>query len=254
MNLNHLFKYLTTAGLALLMLPCARAEESAASGGPDPAPDAKQGISLMRKHFGDNLPDVTLLNDDGKPVRFKEIVEGHIVVISFFYTNCRGTCPGTNTLMAELRESMAKVFGKSMRFISISVEPEVDTPEAVKEYASFYRKENAHPDTPDWHFLTGSPEDIRKLRHKIGYYEFDQKVDNDPTQHAAMVVIGNQATGRWATIPVGVGKERMENRIRQVTGWTAEQRYAEINAELKKNREAAEAAKKAKTNALASQP
>jgi protein SCO1/2 len=254
MYLNHLSKYLRAAALALLVLPWARAEESAASGRPETAPDAQQAISLMRKHFGDNLPDVSLLNDDGKPVRFKAVVEGHIVVISFFYTNCRGTCPGTNTLMAELRESMAKVFGKSMRFISISVEPEVDTPEAVKEYASFYREASTHPDTPDWHFFTGNPEDIRKLRHKIGYYESDPVIDNDPTQHAAMLVIGNQATGRWATIPVGVGKERMANRIRQVTGWTAEQRYAEINAELKKNREAAAAAQNPKSTATTGQP
>lgn len=255
MNTPDLLKKLTAVVLALLVLPIASAEEPKPVGRPPEATDAERGIALMRKHFGDCLPDVTLLNEEGKPVRFKEVVEGHAVVMSFFYTNCRGTCPGTNALMAHLRESMSKVFGKSMRFVSISVEPEVDTPEVVKEYASFYRKVTAHPDMPDWQFFTGSPEDIRKLRHKVGYYEIDPALDNDPTQHAAMLVIGNQATGRWAEVPVGIGQERMESRIRLIAGWTAEQRYAEIHAELKKNREAAQDAVNAKkTTALVGQP
>lgn len=241
----------------LLLSSSAYAEAPVQAGRPDESTDAERGIALMRKHFGDCLPDVTLLNEEGKPVRFKEVVEGHAVVMSFFYTNCRGTCPGTNALLAELRESLSKIFGKSIRFISISVEPEVDTPAVVKEYASFYRKETAHPDMADWYFFTGSPEDIRKLRHKVGYYEIDPALDNDPTQHAAMLVIGNQATGRWAEVPVGIGHERMQSRIRLVAGWTAEQRYAEIHAELKKNREEAKAlksSKPAKTTAAVGQP
>lgn len=222
---------------------------------PAPPPDtisAEQSARLMRKHFADKIPDVTLVNDAGEPVRFlTDLVKDHAVVISFFYTNCRGTCPGTNALLAEMRDLLAKDFGKSVRFISISVEPEVDDVPAIREYASWYRKPSAHPDTPDWHFLTGKPDDIRALRRALGYYEIDPKIDADPTQHAAMLILGNQATGRWGMMPIGIGAPRMAGKVRLIAGWTAAQRYADIHAQLEKNRREAAAAEKAKTTASA---
>ncbi|MFN7562462.1 MAG: SCO family protein [Prosthecobacter sp.] len=237
---------LLTAALALAAtLPAAE---------PAPPPDtisAEQSAQLMRKHFADKIPDVTLLNDAGQPVRFvTDLVKDHAVVISFFYTNCRGTCPGTNSLLAEMRGMLAKDFGKSIRFISISVEPEVDTVAAIHEYAGWYREPSAHPDTPDWHFLTGKPEDIRTLRRALGYYEIDPKIDADPTQHAAMLIIGNQATGRWSKMPIGIGTQRMAGKVRLTAGWTATQRYADIHAQLEKNRQAAAQGEKPKTTAL----
>ncbi|MBL9130761.1 MAG: SCO family protein [Verrucomicrobiaceae bacterium] len=214
---------------------------------------AEQAAQLMRKHFADKIPDVTLTNDHGQPVRFvTDLVKDHAVVISFFYTNCRGTCPGTNTLLAEMRKQLAKDFGKSVRLISISVEPEVDDVPAIHEYAGCYREPSAHPDMPDWHFLTGKPEDIKQLRRALGYYEVDPKIDADPTQHAAMLILGNQATGRWAMMPVGIGAERMAGKVRLIAGWTTAQRYADIHARIEQNRrEAVAAAEKGKTTASA---
>lgn len=202
-------------------------------------PGPQVNLELMRRAFGDKIPDVTLTNDEGKPVKvFTDLIKDRVVVISFFYTNCRGTCPGTNEKLAELRTRLEKDFGRSARFISVSVEPERDDVKAISEYASFYRKLATHPDTPEWHFLTGSPEDIKAFRCMIGYFEADPKLDSDPTQHAAMLVIGNQATGRWAMVPAAFSVERIHGKVERICGWTEQQRYAAIHAEVDKQKAA----------------
>ncbi|MFM7077587.1 MAG: hypothetical protein ACKO3G_16205, partial [Planctomycetaceae bacterium] len=88
-----------------------------------------------------------------------------------------------------------------------------------------FRTEATDPDTPEWVFLTGEPEAVRDLRRKLDYYDIDKAVDSDPTQHAAAVIVGNHATGRWGIMPVGLGAERLANKVRTLAGWTAAQRY-----------------------------
>ena len=53
----------------------------------------------------------------------------------------------------------------------------------------------------------------------------DDEVDRDPTQHAAALIVGNQATGRWGIMPVGLGAERLASKVRTLAGWTSVQRY-----------------------------
>jgi protein SCO1/2 len=209
----------------------ARAEaEGAIVGPPTIAP-----LQMMRQSIGDRLPDTLLTDDAGREVRFfTDLVRNQAVVISFFYTNCRGTCPGTNLVLSDVRDMLAKDFGKSVRFISISVEPEKDDVAAISEYASQFRRQATDPDTPEWYFLTGKPEDIRELRFKLGYYEIDPEIDADPTQHAATVIIGNQATGRWGMMPVGIGADKLAGKVRYLAGWTKAQRFSDIYRGQKK--------------------
>ena len=209
----------------------ARAEAEGAIVGPSTiAP-----LQMMRQSIGDRLPDTLLTDDAGREVRFfTDLVKNQAVVISFFYTNCRGTCPGTNLVLSDVRDMLARDFGKSVRFISISVEPEKDDVAAISEYASQFRRQATDPDTPEWYFLTGKPEDIRELRFKLGYYEIDPEIDADPTQHAATVIIGNQATGRWGMMPVGIGAEKLAGKVRYLAGWTKAQRFSDIYRGQKK--------------------
>ena len=204
----------------------------------DPAasPSTMSVLQMMRQPVGENLPDTILTDDTGREVRFfTDLVKDHAVVISFFYTTCRGTCPGTNIVLSDVRDSLATDFGKSVRFIAISVEPEKDDVAAISEYAAQYRAEVTDPDMPEWVFLTGKPEELKALRYKLGYYSIDPVVDADPTQHAATVIIGNHATGRWGMMPVGIGAELLAAKVRRLAGWTKAQRYADVYAALAKN-------------------
>lgn len=202
-------------------------------------------LQMMRHPTGDQLPDTPLIDDTGRQVRFlTDLVRDRAVVITFFYTNCRGTCPGTNLVLADVRDLLSEDFGKSVRFISISVEPEKDDVAAIAEYAARFRREATTADTPEWTFLTGKPEDIRRVRYTLGYYEIDPAVDSDPTQHAATVIIGNQATGRWGMMPVGIGAEKLAAKVRYLAGWTNSQRFSALYPDLGREGGRAAAAKR----------
>lgn len=75
------------------------------------------------------------------------------------FTSCAGTCPVLTKNMAELQESFAD--RGELHFVSVTVDPETDTPEVLERYASKYSA-----DTSRWHFLTGSLEDIHELAVK----------------------------------------------------------------------------------------
>jgi protein SCO1/2 len=88
--------------------------------------------------------------------------------------------------LAELQEKLGDSMGRDIFFYSISIDPETDTPERLKEYADTFRA------GPGWLFLTGKPEDIHAIRYKLGERS---KVLSD---HRNEVLLGNGATGEWA--------------------------------------------------------
>lgn len=192
-----------------------------------------QGALLMRRDFADKMPDPLLINHRGEEVRFfTDLVQGHAVVINFFYADCDNTCPLTNVAIRKLREDLTETFGRSVRFISITVEAEKDTPEVVARYGHVHGMESTDPDVPDWQFLTGDPDEIKDLRWHLGMYEVDQELDADPSQHASMLLVGNQATGRWCKVNPLLRRELIRERVKRMIGWTRAQRYEDVHNEI----------------------
>ncbi len=192
-----------------------------------------KGALLMRQEFADAMPDPVLTNQRGERVRFfTDLVEGHAVVINFFYADCERSCPLTNVTIRNLRRDFTATFGRSVRFLSITVKAETDTPAVIARYAKQHAIESADPDVPDWQFLTGNKDEIRALRWHLGMREKDPAIDNDPSQHAAMLVVGNHATGRWAKLNPLVRQALVREKAQRIIGWTAAQRYADVRAEV----------------------
>ena len=79
--------------------------------------------------------------------------------------------------------------------ISISIDPEYDTPEVLTEYAGWYKNHG------DWFFLSGDYDEIDYLRHVLGVYDPDPIIDADKTQHAGLIVFGDDKTDRWSALP-----------------------------------------------------
>lgn len=210
-------------GLALAHQHQARADTPA---GTTPAGD---NWRLMRRGFAESFDDVTLTDHLGRKVRFfADLVKDRAVVLNFFYTNCEKTCPDTNIKIARLRRDLEPSFGRSLRFISISVDPEHDTPAVVARYARMVVAEANNPDMPDWHLLTGSEEDVFRIREQFGMVELDPVLDRDPSQHSAMLIAGNDGTGRWGFINARLDTELISMRIRRMAGWTQSMRYGDI--------------------------
>jgi protein SCO1/2 len=104
-------------------------------------------------------PAVKLVDSRGKPFDL-ESLRGKVVLVSFVYTTCNGTCPLTSAAMAKCRDRLEKrgLWGDEVRFVSISLDPAHDTPEALTIYAGIY---DAKPET--WHFLTGPPDRVEHV-------------------------------------------------------------------------------------------
>ena len=144
----------------------------------------------------DHLPNIPLTTQEGQRVCFyDDLVKGRIVTINFMYTACTGICPRETANLVQVQRLLGDRVGRDIRMLSISLEPDQDTPAALRAYAA------RHKVKPGWTFLTGKKEDIERLRRKLGVYDPDPVVDQDKTQHAGLLVMGNEPTGRWLVQP-----------------------------------------------------
>lgn len=130
--------------------------------------------------------DVLLVNQNGEKMRFySDLLQNKVVVINSFFATCKGSCLPLNRNLEKLQKALGDHMGKEVYFVSISVDPTVDTPTNLKAYA---KKLNAGP---GWYFLTGDKENVDFALKKIGQF-----VD-DKNDHLNIFIIANERTGLW---------------------------------------------------------
>ncbi|MEY2727418.1 MAG: hypothetical protein RLZZ458_3285 [Planctomycetota bacterium] len=183
--------------------------------------------SVSGPRVSDSFPDVELVSHRGQHLRFRsDLVSDRIVCFAMFYTRCQGTCPGTISKVLALRRSLSSEFGpRNIHFVCVTLDPEHDKPQQLNDYAKLLGV-NDTPDLADIHFCTGSQEDIDTFRRTLGMYDPDPEVDADRTQHAAMLVIGNDRYNRWASTPSGIKLSELHETVLRVAGESEKQRFA----------------------------
>ncbi|HEU4834075.1 MAG TPA: SCO family protein [Pyrinomonadaceae bacterium] len=130
--------------------------------------------------------DVELINQNGEKMKFySDLIQGKVVIINSFFATCQGSCLPLNRNLALVQEALGERLGKDVFILSISVDPEVDTPPNLKEYA---KKLKARP---GWYFLTGTKENVDFALKKIGQFVPDKQ------DHLNIFIIGNERTGLW---------------------------------------------------------
>ncbi len=107
-------------------------------------------------------PFFDLVDQDGEPLSLTQL-RGKVLLIDFVYTACPGPCPILTTTLATLQRSLSPEQREQVRFVSISLDPERDTPEALRAYA---KAQGA--DLSDWSFLTGPPEVVDEVVQRYG--------------------------------------------------------------------------------------
>ncbi len=138
----------------------------------------------------DYFPNTTLITHEGKEVNFyDDLIKGKVVAINFIYTTCPDVCPLETAQLVKVQKILRDKIGKDIHIYSITIDPETDTPEVLKEYRKRYRAK--------WDFLTGNKDDIRNLRRKFGLYIEGSEDGTNKNNHNVSMIIGNQATGRW---------------------------------------------------------
>ena len=102
-------------------------------------------------------PAFSLIDQDGAPVSLEDFA-GKILLLDFIYTHCPGPCPILTGIHASVQAELDASLRDRVRFVSISLDPERDTPEAMKAYAKA-----RGADLGNWSFLTGEPEDVEEV-------------------------------------------------------------------------------------------
>jgi protein SCO1/2 len=143
-----------------------------------------------------NFPNVVLRTQDGKKVRFyDDLVKDKVVTINFFYAQCDELCPLVTANLAKVQKALGDRVGRDIFMNSITLKPEHDTPDVLKDYAEMYKAQ------PGWTFLTGDPADVVLLRRSLGFTYPDPRVDQDVTQHIGNVRYGNEPLMLWSACP-----------------------------------------------------
>jgi protein SCO1/2 len=129
-------------------------------------------------------PFFTLTSQDRMPVSLADF-RGKVVAVTFIYTLCTDTCPVLTPMMSFVQDRLGRDFGPKIAFVSITVDPERDTPAVLKEYAQAFGA-----DFGGWAFLTGAPEAIREVTRRYGV--FAAQAANGDVDHSFLTSIVDQ--------------------------------------------------------------
>jgi len=117
-------------------------------------------------------PQFTLTDQSGSRVSLAD-QQGKVLAVTFIYTTCKDTCPLLTAKMVVIQRKLGANFGPRVRFASITVEPEIDTPAVLKAYAGKY---SANLD--GWSFLTGTTAEIEDVVRGYGAFAKRLKAGN----------------------------------------------------------------------------
>jgi protein SCO1/2 len=123
----------------------------------------------------DCLPAVKLLDQHGQPISLSSL-KGRPVLFDFFYTTCPGPCLVLTARMRSIAEKLGNSLGSKATFVSVTVDPEHDTPPQLLTYAQEQRANRR-----GWFFLTGTPTQIDWLMARfklIRRHETDGAVEH----------------------------------------------------------------------------
>lgn len=132
-----------------------------------------------------DIPSVTLVTQDGAKVNLKKyLASDKPVMVDFVFTTCTTICPVLSACFSNIQRKLGPE-AANVRLVSISIDPDNDTPRKMKEYLSRYDVK------PGWDFLTGSKDDIRKVTAA-----FNAIVD-DKMSHLSLIFLWSPAEGKW---------------------------------------------------------
>lgn len=144
------------------------------------------GIGVGMGYFKKNLytvmkvPDFKLTDQNHKVITNKDML-GKVYLVEFFFSRCPTICPVMNTNMRHIED---EINNPDFGIISISIDPENDTPELLKEHAK-----RIGAKSPNWHFLTGNRDYIGKIADEFNIYVGDKEDESESLNHSGMIAL-----------------------------------------------------------------
>jgi protein SCO1/2 len=170
--------------ILVLLLVCLTGVFPKTSAQQGPVVTPRQGLSQDEANR-DYFTDAQVITQEGQRLRFySDILRDKLVLINFFYTNCPTAPPGLARLF-KVQGLLGEELGKSVLLVSISVDPERDSLEALQKYVWKYNPKKG------WLFLTGNAEALDLINRRLG------NALRLPEGHLRLFLLGNLRTGHW---------------------------------------------------------
>jgi protein SCO1 len=126
-------------------------------------------------------PDFKLTSQDGKLITLADL-RGKVVAVTFIFTLCSATCPVLTPMMSLVQDRLGSDFGTNVVFVSMTVDPERDTPDVLKLYAQMHGA-----DVRGWSFVTGEPAVVQDVIRRYGV--FAAKAADGDIEHSFLTSI-----------------------------------------------------------------
>lgn len=150
------------------------------------------------------LPPIKLVRDDGKIVSLPdELNDGRAVVINFIFTSCTQICPVTSRTFMQLQEKLGSDV-KQMHLVSISIDPEQDTPPVLREYAKRFEAGKG------WNFYTGTTDASIATQRAFDVYR------GDKMNHAPVTLLRAAPGKPWVRIEGFASADELLNKYREI--------------------------------------
>lgn len=150
------------------------------------AQHAQQAADTRQEGTQVSFADVSLLDQNGKPVRLsQDLVRDRIVVMGFIYTSCTTVCPLVSSIMSKVQQQLGGRVGDDVQLVSISIDPQRDDPPRLLGYAKKFQS------GPGWSWLTGSPQAISDTLKGLGTWTADYR------NHPPLILVGDGRSDHW---------------------------------------------------------
>jgi protein SCO1/2 len=152
------------------------------------------------------IPDVKVSDQRGREVRFySDLIKGRVVVINFFFTTCTLVCPIQGRALAKLQAQLGPRVGKDVFLISVSKDPQTDTPARLKRWGADFGVAQG------WTLVTGA----EGVMEKLAWDFIGQPLG--PQLHTPFLLIGNDRTGAWVEAEGLSPAEKLVNVIDRIS-------------------------------------
>ena len=150
------------------------------------------------------IPDVVLTDAEAKPVRLRDLLAGdEPVMLNFIFTTCTTICPVMTKVFADVRTRLGRE-ADNLRMVSLSIDPENDTPARLKAYAQKFGAGQ------NWTFLTGPVQDVAAVQRAFDAY------DSDKMNHQPLTLIRAAPGSDWVRIDGFATPDQLAGEFRNI--------------------------------------
>ena len=195
------------AGLLALVANTAALAESTAAEDPHAHHRGMMGSSSTERSTAQYvIPDLTMIDQRGERLAVAELLAtDRPVMVNFIFTTCTAICPMMTSIFQQVQRRLGEDAEKVL-MVSVSIDPEHDSPEALAEYAARFRA------GPQWYFLTGTLEDSISVQKAFEAYR------GDKMNHAPLTLLRGDPGSDWVRLDGFASADELERECRAMLG------------------------------------